>query len=384
MIRDLVPLAEAVEKSGRKVYWLNIGDPGLFGFRPPEKVTAAIAEAVLSRKYTGYPHSSGDPELVEVLAKREGVPKERILVTAGLSEGIAFVFHALAGAGEHILLPSPGYSLYNSRLAAETQMVDKSSFYSTDGNFQPDLEDICSKINGKTKGIVIINPNNPTGVVYSKEVLRSIVEIAKKARIPIFADEIYDMLTLDGEKITNMRDLADGHIAISGNGISKNFFFPGARVGYLAVHGPENEGAGRLMAELMKQATQRLAVNWEMQRGALAAYTMPEAEVAAYHAAYLHELRVRRDIVFEGLNGIPGITLVKPEGAFYAFAQIELGRFSDDLEFTKELLHETGVFVIPGCGFSSEKPGFRVVFLAQPDELREAIAKIAEFMRTHS
>ncbi len=386
MIRDLAPLAQEVADSGKKVYWLNIGDPGLFGFLPPQEVTDAIAWAVKSRAYTGYPPSQGDPDLIDVLAKMEGVPKERILVSAGLSEGISFIIRTLVAPGEHMLLPGPGYSLYNSCDADESQILESSNFYAMGEGMQPDPDDICRKISERTKGLVVINPNNPAGAVYDGRTLQFIAEIAKEARIPIFSDEIYNMLVLDGSKAASIIEYAGGHPVIVGNGISKNFFYPGARVGYLAVHGDVSDGMLKMISSNVAKANKRLATNWEMQRGALAAYTMPRERLATYRAEQLRELRLRRDIVVDGLSKIPGITLYCPEAAFYAFARVESERFENDLEFTKALLKETGVFVIPGCGFSPGLPGkyFRLVFLAPPDELREAIAKIAEFMRAHS
>ncbi len=374
-IRDIVAKARKVQSTGKKVHWFNIGDPNQFGFKPPEHVTNAIIEALHEPKYSGYCASEGDTELRQAIAKIEGITSDFVTIHSGLSEGIDFLFQALLNPGENILLPSPGYPLYNTKARV---LGGTDNFYQTDENFMPIPEDIRKKMDKKTKAIVVINPNNPTGVNYPKSALQKIVDIAGENGVPIIADEIYDKSTLDDEHSVNMRTLAKDVPLISGNGISKNFVYPGSRVGYLAMHGKEMEP---LRDAIVKLCNQRLSVNWEMQRGALAAYTRPMSHLPKLK----EELRKRRDIVHKGLNSIEGVSCAKPAAAFYSFPKIETEKFKTDKEFVYSLLEETGVLVVPGTAFSPVLPAkyFRLVFLAKPEELEEAMGKIGEFVKKH-
>jgi len=276
--------------------------------------------------------------------------------------------------GENVLLPSPSYPLYNTKLAVSW---GENNYYVTDESFLPGPEQMRKQINDKTKAIVVINPNNPTGANYPRSLLKKIADLAAEHKLPIIADEIYDQVTLDEEHSVNMRDVVGkDQVLVSGNGISKNYVYPGARVGYLAMHG---EGVEPLRNAIVKLCNQRLSVNWEMQRGALAAFSLPSSHIPEFKK----QLRIRRDIVYKGLNEIPGISCAKPEAAFYSFPKIETKKFKDDRAFVYALLEETGVLVVPGMAFSPVLDGkyFRLVFLAQPDELHEAIGKIAKFVK---
>jgi len=372
-IRDIVTFARKVEATNKKIHWFNIGDPNQFGFKPPQHVTDAIIEALRQPRYSAYCPSEGDPELRQAVAKIEGVSAENITIHSGLSEGIDFLFQALIDPGDNILLPSPSYPLYNTKLMVSG---GTNNYYITDDDFLPSPEEMRTHINEKTKALVVINPNNPTGATYSRPLLKKIADLAAEYRLPIIADEIYDKVTLDEDNAVNMRDVVSpDQQLISGNGISKNFIYPGARVGYLALHGPEMDG---LRGALGKLCNQRLSVNWEMQRGALAALTMPPTHLENFKS----ELRKRRDIVYKELNEIPGIRCAKPKAAFYSFPKIETDKFANDRAFVYAMLEETGVLVVPGMGFSPVLNGkyFRLVFLAPPEELHEAIGKIAKFV----
>lgn len=375
-IRDIVARGKNVEATGKKIHWFNIGDPNRFGFKPPKHVTKAIMQALREPKYTAYCPSEGDPDLREAIGKIEGVPSGRVFVTSGLSEGIDFLFQALVNHGDNMLLPSPCYPLYITKFKT---IGGAHNYYATDGEFIPVADDIRKKINDRTKAIVVINPNNPTGATYPRKVLQEIADIAGEHKLPIIADEIYDRMTLDEEHSVNMHTLTKELPLISGNGMAKNFLYPGARVGYLALHG---EGMEELESAMTKLCNQRLSVNWEMQRGALAAFTQPMTHLKKAH----RELRKRRDIIYKGLNSIPGITCAKPRAAFYSFPKVETHKFATDKEFVYSLLEETGVLVVPGSTFSPELHGkhFRLVFLAPPEELHEALGKIEAFMRSHA
>ena len=375
-IRDIVARARKVAATGKKIHWFNIGDPNQFGFRPPEWITNAIIDALHDPKYSAYCPSEGDPDLRAAVAKIEGITPDYVTVHSGLSEGIDFLFQALVNPGDNVLLPSPSYPLYNTKLHV-TGGTD--NYYQTDADFIPDTEDLRKKVNPKTKAIVVINPNNPSGATYPRAVLQEIVSIAGEHKLPIIADEIYDKMTIDEDHSINLRTLTGELPLISGNGLSKNFVYPGSRVGYLALHG---EGMDPLRDALVKLCNQRLSVNWEMQRGALAAFTMPMSHLEKTRS----ELRKRRDIIYKGLNSIGGITCAKPTAAFYSFPKVETSRFKDDREFVYTLLEETGVLVVPGSAFSPVLPGkfFRLVFLASPEELQEALGKMEGFMRKYS
>lgn len=374
-IRDIVARASRVQESGKKVHWFNIGDPNQYGFKPPAHVTDAIIAALKDPKYSAYCPSDGDPELRAAIAKIEGVVPERVTIHSGLSEGIDFLFNALVNPGDNILLPSPSYPLYNTKLAVTGGVKN---YYATDGDFMPDLDDIRQRIGMRTRAIVVINPNNPTGATYPRKILKEIADIAAEHKLPIIADEIYDKTTLDEEHATNMREVAGpDQPLISGNGVSKNFIYPGARVGYLAFHG---EGIDALRDAILKLCNQRLSVNWEMQRGALAAFTHKPTHLSAFKS----ELRKRRDIIHKLLNEIPQIKCAKPTAAFYSFPKVEECKVGGgDREFVYSLLEETGVLVVPGSAFSPYLHGkyFRLVYLAPPEELEEAIGKIASFMK---
>jgi aspartate/methionine/tyrosine aminotransferase len=373
-IRDIVTFARRVEATDKKIHWLNIGDPNQFGFKPPAHVTEAIMDALRQPHYSAYCPSDGDPELRAAVAKIEGVPAENVTIHSGLSEGIDFLFQALVDPGDNVLLPSPSYPLYNTKLAVSW---GKNNYYPTDENFLPDPETMRKQINKKTKAIVVINPNNPTGANYPLPLLKQIADIAAEHKLPIIADEIYDQVTLDEEHAVNMREVVSpDQVLVSGNGISKNYIYPGARVGYLALKG---EGTEPLRDALVKLCNQRLSVNWEMQRGALAAFTLPPSHLSGFK----RELRKRRDLIYKELNEIPCISCAKPQAAFYSFPKIETKKFKDDRAFVYSMLEETGVLVVPGMGFSPVLDGkyFRLVFLAPPEELHEAIGKIEKFVK---
>src|SRR3989338_7228863 len=228
-IRDIVARARKVAASGKKIHWFNIGDPNQFGFTPPPWITDAIMAALKDPKYSAYCPSEGDPELRAAIGKIEGVPSDYVTIHSGLSEGIDFLFQALVNPGENLLLPSPSYPLYNSKLRVNGGL---DNYYQSDANFIPDTGDLRKKVNSRTKAIVVINPNNPTGATYPRKVLQEIVGIAGEHKLPIIADEIYDKMTIDEDHSINLRDLAGELPLISGNGLSKNFVYPGPRVGY--------------------------------------------------------------------------------------------------------------------------------------------------------
>ncbi len=372
-IRDIMQRAALVEASGVKLHRFNIGDPNRFDFAPPAHITEAIIDAVRNPKYSGYCPSEGDPQLREAVAKAEGVSKTDVFITAGLSEGISFLLQSLLDPGDNALLPSPSYPLYTSIC----KVLDSGeNFYRTDEDWQPDTDDLRKKVNKNTKAIVVINPNNPTGASYPRKTLQAIVDIAGENGLPIIADEIYHMLTFE-EPSVRLSTIAKDVPVISGNGLSKNYVYTGARVGYAAFHGGEELDA--LRASMQKFCNARLSINWEMQRGAIAAYTQPASHVAGV----LAKLRPRRDLIHRLLNEIPGINAVLPQAAFYIFPKVSGGPWKNDYSFVYDMMDATGIVGVPGGGFSPDLPGnfFRLVYLPQEGEISEAMGKLDSFMR---
>ncbi len=369
-IRDIVQQAKALEKEGIKMIYLNIGDPCQYGFRPPSHVLEAAKEA-LSQNYAGYAPSEGDPELRAAVAEHEKVATEDVFITSGLSEGIDFLFQALVEPGTNILLPTPTYPLYLTKELVNYGTVE---FYNSDEHFEPDIDDLRKAIKPGTRAILVINPNNPTGAVYSRKSLQGVVDVAGEHKLPIISDDVYDRLVFDGE-MTHLKDLSKDVPIVSGNSLSKNYVYPGARVGYLAFRG---EGWGGLKEVMQRLCNQRLSVNWEMQRAYIAALRGPHDHVTKMN----DELRKRRDAVMKRVDEIEGLATSKPKGAFYAFIKIQSDKWKSDNEFVKGLLRH-GVVVVPGSGFAPnlKEKAFRIVFLPPPDILDEAFSRIEKFMK---
>jgi len=365
-IRDIVVEAKKLEKAGTKMLYLNIGDPAPYGFKPPQHIIKAIKEA-LEKGYTGYAPSEGDPELREEIAKYEGVEPSDVFVTSGLSEGIDFLFSALVDPGRSILLPLPTYPLY---LTKQRLAYGPLEFYDCDNNYEPDLGDMRKKITQYTKAILVINPNNPTGKVYGRKTLEEIVNIAGEHKLPIIADDAYEHIVF-GDGYVNLRKIAKDVPLISGNSLSKNYLYPGARVGYLAFHG---EGWEKVKAAVQRLCNQRLSVNWEMQRGYIAALRGGLGHIKEFNKV----LAERLDALMKKIGEIENLHVVRPGGAFYAFVKVESKKWKNDWELARELL-KNGVVVVPGSASGPVKGVyFRVVFLPKIEQINEAFDKIGE------
>jgi alanine-synthesizing transaminase len=369
-IRDVVQEAKKLEKQGTNMIYLNIGDPAPFGFRPPQHVLDAAA-AALKQNYSGYAPSEGDPELRKTVAEFEKTAPEDVFITTGLSEGIDLLFQALVDPGRNILLPVPTYPLY---LTKERVSYGTVELYDCDENYEPDLDSLRNRITKYTRAILVINPNNPTGAVYSRKTLEGIINIAGEAKLPIISDDVYDQMVFDGE-MTNMRSLAKDVPVVCGNSLSKNYIYPGSRVGYLAFHGP---GWDNVKETMQRLCNQRLSVNWEMQRAYIAAIKGSHDHIKHFNA----ELKIRRDLLVKRVKEIEGLSVAPPKGAFYAFIKVENDKWKNDAEFVRGLL-KYGVVVVPGSGFAPTMKGkyFRLVFLAKPDQLNEAFNRIEKYMK---
>ena len=375
-VRDIVVLANEVAKTGKEMLYLNIGDPNLFDFAPPKHMVEATYKAMLSN-FNGYSPSSGIKPALDSIAKeadRKNIKNvQDIFVTTGASEAIDICLTALVNEGENVLTPTPGYPLYTA-IASKLQNMENPYYLNEENGWQPDLDDIRSKINDKTRAIIIINPNNPTGSNCSVDTLKELIKIAKDNNLVIFADEIYDKLLFEGEKHTSIASLNSEAPMVTFGGLSKNYMVPGFRIGWGIVSGDRAVLKDYIEA-INKLLRARLSANHPEQ------YAIPTAlDGDQSHLVTANQkLTSRRDMTVEMLNAIPGISCVKPEGAFYAFPRLHIN--TPDNIFVAELIRETGVVVVPGSGFG-QVPGtnhFRVVFLPPEDVLMKAYNNIARF-----
>ncbi len=371
-IRDLVVLAKEEERKGRTILYLNIGDPIKYDFTPPKSIQEGLKRSPDSGYYGD---SQGLEELREEVAKWETEKKspttpDNVLITNGVSEGISFLFGGFINKGDEVLVPNPVYPPY----------IVYSNFYEAkpvlfkcaeEIDWQPDIEDLKEKISPKTRLLVLINPNNPTGTVYEKETLRAIRDLAYDHKLLVLSDETYDKLVFD-RPMTHFAEVADGMPFISTNGFSKVFLVPGYRIGYSCFH-HENGELNDIKEGMLKQARVRLCCNTPAQKAC--AYALTQSK--EFIKETVSRLRERRDFCYERLNNIEGISTRKPEGAFYMFPKIE-GK--DDKEWVINLLRQKGVLVVYGSGFGTSEH-FRIVLLPPKNVLEEAFNKIEEFMK---
>ena len=378
-IRDIVEASEEAKKAGKDLIYLNIGDPVKYGFKTPDSIIEVVCQA-LWKNYNSYSDSPGIPEAIEAIrnyALKKGIEPIDIYITQGATEAIEFAISALVNSEENILLPCPCYPLYQA-IISKFRIEPRYYFLDENKNWEPDIESIESLIDKKTRAIVIINPNNPTGAIYSKEALKKIVEIAQKYNLVIFSDEIYDQYILeDNLEHVSIASLSNNVPVVTFNGLSKNYFAPGFRIGWGIISGPK-EILKDYIEAIHKLARTRLCAPHPLQ------FAIPVAlnNENHYIRDVITKLKRRRDILIGGLNQIPFISCVKPLGAFYAFPSINIPDI-DDLEFTKRLILEEGVVVVHGSGFG-QKSGtkhFRIIFLPEEETLKKALERIDRFVR---
>jgi len=379
-VRDIIVLANEVAKTGKEMLYLNIGDPNIYDFEPPRAMVEATYKAMLDNK-NGYSPSSGiKPALdsIEREAERKGIKNiHDIFVTTGASEAIELALSALVNQGENVLTPTPGYPLYTA-ISSKLQAIENPYYLDEENGWQPDIEDIKSKVNDKTKAIIIINPNNPTGSNASYDTLKSLVDFAVEHNLVIFADEIYDKLLFDDKELTSIASINPDASVITFGGLSKNYMVPGFRIGWGIVSG-QKEILVDYIEAINKMLRARLSANHPEQYGIPVALDGDNEHLVLA----IEKLTRRRNMTVEMLNAINGISCVKPEGAFYAFPQVDIK--NDDNHFIAELIKETGVIVVPGSGFG-QKPGtrhFRVVFLPQEEVLEKAYKNIGAFYQKY-
>ncbi len=375
--------ARQMEEEGHKIIKLNIGNLAVFGLEPPDEI---VQDMIRNMPHTaGYTDSKGlfAPRRAVVHYTQEkqvrGVTVDDVYLGNGASELIVMSMNALLNDGDEVLIPSPDYPLYTAAVALSGgtpvhYVCDEQS------GWLPDIDDIRKKITPNTKAIVVINPNNPTGALYPEAVLQEIVEVARQHQLVILADEIYDKTLYDGETHTSIASLADDVLCLTYNGLSKNYRSCGYRAGWMVVSG-EKRHAKDYIEGLNMLASMRLCSNTPGQlaiQTALGGYQSIKDLVAPSG-----RLCRQRDLAYELLVQIPGVSVVKPKAALYMFPKLDakLYPIADDQQFAYELLAEEKVLIVQGTGFNWAQPDhFRLVFLPNSDDLTDAIGRIARFL----
>jgi aspartate/methionine/tyrosine aminotransferase len=376
-IRNIVAEAKAVEARGTRVRYLNIGDPVAFGFQTPAHLIEAASRAMRDGQ-NGYLPSAGIASAREAVAAeyaRRGLPTspDRVLVTTGTSEGIELALNALVDEGDDVLVPSPTYPLYTAVLA---KIGARASYYRTDParDWLPDLDHIRSLITPRTRGLVVIDPNNPTGAVYPAPVRRALIDLAERHELTILADEVYGDVGFDGP-LPLLGTIDPDAPIISFSSLSKAYLAPGWRAGWLVVSAtPRLDDA---LTAIKKLADGRLCSPGPMQHAIPAALEGDRSHQQAFRAA----LAERGRLTTEMLNAIPGMHCVPPRAAFYAMPRVMLPPGRTDEHYILSLLRETGILCVYGSGFGmpAEDGYFRIVFLATPAELSNVYADIGAF-----
>ena len=383
-IRNIVRNARILEEKGKKVTYLNIGDPVLYGFQPPEELIEASVLA-LRQGHNGYAPSCGKKDATEYIAGdacKRGIQTspDDIIITFGASEAADLVCTAMLNPGDEVLCPSPGYPLYNAIIA---KLNARQVNYRLDpkNNWHPDPDEIERLITPGTKILVVIHPNNPTGELYPEHVLKALVDIARRHRLLIISDEVYHKLVY-GERHIPLASFAGNDVAvITFDSLSKNYMAPGWRTGWLAITN------GHLIPDVhiafIKLADARLCAPTAPQYAIKAAMLLRKD----YTERLLERLKAQRDLTIERLNTIPGISCNQPKGAFYVMGKVDLASlpFNTDEEFVLKLLQEKQLLFVHGSGFGSDpKDGFfRVVYLPDQSTLHSVYDELENFIQQY-
>ena len=382
----IMDAAKQMEEDGHKIIKLNIGNLAVFGFDAPEEIQLDMIRNL--------PNSAGYSDSKGIFAARKavmhetqkqgikGVMLDDIYLGNGASELIVMATNALLDNGDELLLPSPDYPLWTA--AASLSGGTPVHYVCDEANgWMPNLQDIRAKITPRTKGIVVINPNNPTGALYSDELLKGIVAIAREHGLVIFADEVYDKVLYDGAKHTAIGSLSEDVLTLTFNSLSKSYRSCGYRAGWRVVSG-DKKPAKDYIEGLNMLSNMRLCANvpgqWAVQT-ALGGYQSINELVGEGG-----RLRKQRDLAYELITAIPGVTCVKPQAALYMFPRLDPAVYpiEDDQQFFLELLQETKVMLVQGTGFNWAAPDhFRIVFLPHEDDLRDAIGRVARFLEQY-
>lgn len=379
----VVEEANRMEECGTHVLKLNIGNPAPFGFRTPDEIVYDMKRQLTECE--GYSASKGlfsARKAIMQYAQLKHIPNvsvEDIYTGNGVSELINLSMSALLDNGDEVLVPAPDYPLWT---ACVTLAGGNAVHYICDeqSEWYPDMEDIRKKVTDKTKAIVIINPNNPTGALYPKEVLEQIVEIAREHQLIIFSDEIYDRLVMDGEEHISIASLAPDLFCVTFSGLSKSHMIAGYRVGWMVLSG-NKEMARDYMEGLNMLSNMRLCSNVPAQsiiQTALGGHQSVQDYIVPGGRIY-----EQREYIYKALNDLPGISAVKPKAAFYIFPKIDPKRYNilDDEKFALDLLRDKKLLIVHGGGFNWKDPDhFRVVYLPRIEVLEDAITKLGDFL----
>jgi alanine-synthesizing transaminase len=384
-IRDVIAYTDQLVKEGKKIYYLNIGDPPAFDFHTPPHIKQALCKAI-QEDDNHYSPSEGIPELRQAIVDKEkrvnqlNLDPDNVLVTEGVSEGIQMVLATLVERGDEILFPGPTYPPYISytKFFKGTPVSYRTI---EEERWQPDVDDLRSKITNKTRAIVITNPNNPTGAVYGKKVVKQMLDLAAEHNLPVVSDEIYDQLSYANGDFASTAYLASDDTPVIGlNGFSKAYQMTGWRLGYIYFKAKDDD-LNDVKHGILQECRIRLCANTPVQKAGVAALNGPQDHIKTV----VEKLKQRRDYAWKRLNEIEGISCTKPEGAFYIFPKIhDVGkRWKTDLDFVVELLRQTGVLVVHGSGFDPVYGAghARAVYLPPIKMLEEALNALESFMK---
>ena len=375
-IRDITLHARQYEKAGKKIIYLNIGDPVKYDFPTPDHIKRALLDAV-SSNFNYYADCEGIPELREAIVKKESlkglsITVEDVIVTNGISEGLDMVAASIVEPNSEILMPGPYYPPYASYVKF---YGGKPIEFKLTEDGAPDLDDIKSKITPKARALCIINPNNPTGEVFNSKNLKQLIDVAAEHDMYIICDEIYDKLVFDRE-FTGIGKVAKDAPVILLNGFSKVYLMTGWRCGYICMNS-DCQKLENIRNNIPKLARVRIATNLPVQKAAVAALQGPQE----YIAETVTKLKKRRDLVVKRLNEIDGISCKLPNGAFYTFPKILHNHWKNDKDFVLNLLDKTGILTVHGSGFGELGRGhFRIVYLPNEQVLEEAMDKLGDFV----
>ncbi len=379
----VVEEAARMEGAGEQVLKLNIGNPAPFGFRTPDEVILDMSRQLTECE--GYSDSRGlfsARKAIMQYAQLKNIPNvtvEDIYTGNGVSELINFSMQALIEDGDEILIPSPDYPLWT---ACVTLSGGRPVHYVCDeqAEWLPDIADIRGKVTNRTKAIVIINPNNPTGALYPREVLQEIVDIAREHQLIIFSDEIYDRLIMDGGEHVSIAALAPDLFCVTFSGLSKSHMIAGFRIGWMILSGNKNV-ARSYIEGINMLSNMRLCSNVPAQ--SIVQTALDGCQSARDYIMPGGRVYEQRNYIYEALNAIPGVTAVKPKAAFYIFPKLDVEKFNitDDEQFALDLLRDKKVLIVQGSGFNWKHPDhFRIVYLPCIEELKEAVDEIADFL----
>lgn len=380
---DLYRKAIKMQADGIDVLKLNTGNPAAFGFPLPESIRKAIEghedKAVAYCDFQGMPDARDAIVRYERSKGIEGIEPDDVFIGNGVSEVVSFALLPLLNPGDEVLIPTPNYSLWsNTILLAGAKPV----YYRCDeqSHWNPDVADLRSKVTSRTRAMVIINPNNPTGVLYSTDILQQMLQVARENDLIVFSDEIYDRLVMDGLKHVSTASLAPDLTVVTMNGLSKSHSLCGYRCGWMVISGPRPR-TEEYRKGIVQLTSMRLCANALAQLVIPAALEDMETPTAMIRPG--GRLYEQRKVTAEVLNQIDGISCVKNDAAFYMFPKLDVKKFNitSDKQFAKDLLEQTHVLIVPGSGFDwPEQDHFRLVLLPQAEQLRDAMIRMGQFL----